>query len=223
MMNVAAMNFAYDIPVKIYSVNLVVVAGYLAAYDLRRIMNFFLLNKNAGPSHMGMPLKTKWKKIMQVSLKILFIFFALYSTLFTAIKQSAEYGDAAPKTPLYGIYKVQAFVRKGDTVPPLTTDTGRWKTLTINYPGSVRVTTMNDSIKWYLFKLDSGKHKMTFTSATDSTVGFSFNYKKDQDNMILNGRMHEDTTIILMKRFDESSFTLVKRGFHWINEYPYNR
>ena len=26
-----------------------------------------------------------------------------------------------------------------------------------------------------------------------------------------------------LKRFDENRFRLVNRGFHWVNEYPYNR
>jgi len=47
MMNVAAMNFAYDIPVKLFSLNLVLFSVYLAAFDWQRIRNVFFLNRPA--------------------------------------------------------------------------------------------------------------------------------------------------------------------------------
>ena len=32
-----------------------------------------------------------------------------------------------------------------------------------------------------------------------------------------------DTLAVHMKPFDRQQFLLVNRGFHWINEYPFNR
>jgi hypothetical protein len=223
MMNVSAMNFAYDIPVKIFSVNLVIMTAWVAWNDMGRLINFFFLNKTAQPATLAMPLQTKWKKILQRSLKILAIIFALYSTLWSSINASRKYGDNAPKPLLYGIYDVEAFVRKGDTIPPILTDTIRWKRLIADY-GYARIATMADNLKWYQLKVDTVKKTAQLISNKDSTEAYSFNYSEpDKEHLFFNGNIKSDSVIIKMKRFDINQFRLVNRGYHWINEYPYNR
>jgi len=58
---------------------------------------------------------------------------------------------------------------------------------------------------------------------TDTSNATSFTYRRDGDYLLLNGKMGNDTVFIKLKRFDEKNFRLMSRGFHWINEYPYNR
>ncbi len=224
MMNVAAMNFSYDIPVKIFSVNLVLLAVYLAAYDLKRIINVFFLNKTADPANISMPQPKRWKRILQWSLKTIAILFALYATLGAAIDAERKYGEDAPKPPLYGIYNVQQFIKGKDTLAPLTTDTARWRQMIVSYPGSVLIKNMADSINWMKLDVDTVKHALIITSPTDSTIIWNFSYSNpDKERLLLCGRINNDSTFISMKRFDEKEFNLMKRGFHWINEYPNNR
>lgn len=224
MMNVAAMNFAYDIPVKIFSLNLLLAAAYLAAYDLERIRNVFLLNRAAAPAYLPMPHPAKWKRVVQQSLKALAILFALYATLWTTWERRKEYGDLAPRPPLYGIYNIESFVKKGDTLLPLTTDTVRWKQLIINYPNSLQITTMTDSVQWMKLALDTVRQTALLTSWQDSTISYHFTYNRpDKEHLLFRGSIGGDSSIIRMKRFDETTFRLVSRGYHWINEYPYNR
>lgn len=223
MMNVAAMNFAYDIPVKIFSVNLVVIAAWLALYDFKRLRNVFFLNRPVEAAPLSMPQPKKWKRILQYSLKILAVVFALYSTLWTAIGQSRQYGDAAPRPALFGIYNVESFSSRGDTLPPLTTDTVRWKQFIINYPGYVRVTTMADSMRWMKAEIDTVKKTARFTSQQDSTLAYAFRYAPvDRDHYLFEST-DSHALAFRVKRWDETHFRLMTRGFHWINEYPYNR
>ena len=198
-------------------------AGWIAWYDIDRLVNLFFLNNTVVPSQYVMPLKTRWKKILQSSLKILAILFALYSTLWSSITAGKQYGDDAPKPPLYGIYNVEGFVKKGDTLLPLTTDTVRWKRMIINYPGNVRITTMADSSTWMRLALDTNKKTARFTSYTDSTDTFTFRYKEpDKEHLLFDGAIKNDSIRIEMKQFDINKFNLVNRSYNWINEYPYN-
>ncbi|MDQ6757139.1 MAG: hypothetical protein M3004_09400 [Bacteroidota bacterium] len=224
MMNVAAMNFAYDIPVKIFSINLVIIATWIAWYDIERLINFFILNKTTAPAKIAMPLQTKWKRILQRSLKVLAILFAIYSTLWSSIGVINKYGDSAPKPSLYGIYDIETFIKKGDTIPPLATDTVRWKRMIISYPGYIRIATMPDSIKWFKINIDTVKRTAALIYSKDSTQIYSFNYSEpDKQHLFFNGNIKGDSVIITMKRFDLNNFNLIKRGYHWISEYPYNR
>jgi uncharacterized membrane protein YphA (DoxX/SURF4 family) len=224
MANVVAMNFAYDIPVKIFSLNLLIMAAWIAWFDKDRLINFFFFNKMTAPSVIEYPYHTKWKKIVQISLKSIAILFALYSTLYSNLGTAKTYGDAAPKAPLYGIYDVKTFNLKGQLLPPLTTDSTRWKRMIIGYPGYARITKMNDSIFWVKLKVDTSLKTLNFTSNEDPEDKFTLKYfKKGKDQMTIKGLMGKDSIAIEFKQFDHTQFNLVKTGFHWINEYPNNR
>lgn len=224
MTNVVAMNFAYDIPVKIFSLNLLIMATWIAWYDKDRLINFFFLNRVAHPYVMTHNDSKKWKKTIQLSLKSIAILFALYATLFTNLKAAKEYGDAAPKAPLYGIYDVKSFKLKDQVLLPITTDSLRWKRMIIGYPGYARITKMNDSAFWIKLIVDTNERLLNFTSNEDPEDKFTLRYlKTGKDQLTIKGLMNKDSVVIEMKQFDHTQFNLVKTGFHWINEYPNNR
>jgi hypothetical protein len=133
-----------------------------------------------------------------------------------------KYGDKQPKPPLYGIYSVTTYVSGHDTLLPLTTDTSRWRYLTISFPDDATVSRMNDSTTAYSFTPDTLKKFITIYSYADTTHKYQLSYATpDSNHLVLCGLLNNDTVCISMKRMDEKKFRLVSRGFHWINEYPY--
>lgn len=223
MTNVVAMNMAYDIPVKIFSLNLVFLSAFLAGHDFKRIKNVFFLNSAAPPPYPDRRPATRRNFIIQRSLKALFILLALYFTFWSALLSSGKYGDAAPKPPLYGIYNVDSFVQKGVALPPLTTDSARWKQLIIQ-GGYGRITTMTGNATWMELKVDTIKKHIMFSSGGETADSALLQYSEpDKEHLLLSGLIYDDSVRILLKRFDLRKFTLVNRGFHWVNEYPYNR
>jgi hypothetical protein len=224
MTNVAAMNFSYDIPVKIFSVNLVVLSVYLACFDLPRLINLFLLNRPADAAQLAMPGPKKWKMYLQYGIKTLVIAYMLYGSLWNAVQTRHEYGDLAPKPPLYGIYNVADFLKNRDTILPLTTDTARWKQIIITSKNYATVKTMTDSVRRMRLGIDTVLKVATFKDFRDTTLVYSFQYQVPQTGKLMfTGKFGADSLIISTNRFDENNFRLVNRGYHWINEYPYNR
>jgi hypothetical protein len=223
MANVCAMNFAYDIPVKIFSANLLLLGCWIAWYDRERLLAVFILNHPV-PESKEVPVATSPKKKgIQLVLKSVVIIFALYSTLWTDLATAKRYGDAAPKPPLYGIYDVESFERNHQVIIPLATDSTRWKRMILNYHGVVRVNNMLDSANWMGFKLDSLKGTARFINFADSTDFYQLNYTKRGEYLEWKGVIKKDSVNIRMKRVDHTQFPLVSRGFHWINEHSYNR
>ncbi len=223
MLNVCIMNFTYDIPVKLFSAHLVLFSIYLIAHDRERLAHLFLFNRTAAPAPPELPQPVGWKRWLRIGLKVIFITYLLYASFWSSFESSKQYGDKAPKTPLYGIYNVTSFVRNGDTIPPLTTDTTRWKQLVLEWKTWVYVKTMNDSLQGMLFKLDTAQRLATFQNRDSSRV-YQLRYERtDSSNLLLYGRMGTDSLRISTVRFDEKTFLLNSRGFHWINEYPFNR
>jgi len=94
----------------------------------------------------------------------------------------------------------------------------------ISVPKYARITTMTDGKDWWRLQVDTGRRTARFTSSRDSADISSFQYNEpDKEHVQLNGIFHGDSLQITLKRIDLNSFTLMSRGFHWINEYPYNQ
>jgi len=49
MANVVVLNFAYDVPVKLFSIHLLVMATFVVAPSIKRLSDFFLFNKIVEP------------------------------------------------------------------------------------------------------------------------------------------------------------------------------
>jgi hypothetical protein len=56
LLNVAMLNLCYDVPVKLYSLNLLLLSSILILPESRRLLRFFLLNQPAPPSNLRAPL-----------------------------------------------------------------------------------------------------------------------------------------------------------------------
>jgi hypothetical protein len=55
MLNIVMLNFCYDVPVKLYSLNLLALATFLIAPEARRLSRIFLLNALVQPSDLSEP------------------------------------------------------------------------------------------------------------------------------------------------------------------------
>jgi uncharacterized membrane protein YphA (DoxX/SURF4 family) len=224
MMNVFMMNMSYDIPVKLLSFNTVLMSLFLIWKDLKRLVNVFFLNKPTEGVQLAFPHKKNWVRYSAATLKWLFIAFILITNTTDAVKGQKEYGAKAAKPPLYGIYNVQHFVRNSDTITPLQTDTTRWKQFIISREGVAFVKLMNDSLRRYAFEVDSLQKSASVYKQTDTTKKYRLECVKGRDSsLILTGSLWGDSIKVFMNRYDENKFRLVNRGFHWINEYPFNR
>jgi hypothetical protein len=224
MGNVMAVNFCYDVPVKLFSSVLELMALYLTAPYLKKLYQALIQHKPTTLNNYYQPIfSKKWFVIGIKVLKFLIIADALFYGIKGSIDQGKQYGDNAPKPPLYGIYNTELVIRNNDTIPPLTTDTSRWKQVVIQFNDYARIKLMNDTLRNYNFKVDTVLKKAIIYPNWDTLNKTNFNYIKESDYLVLSGRMKNDSLFIKLKRFDEKNFRLMSRGFHWINEYPYNR
>ena len=223
--NIMAINYFYDVPVKLLSTALVVMSFFLLAKDTHRLINFFFLNRPVSAANLAAPVfKKKWQNILTVILKYGLILYVLISNTLQSAEAVKTYGEKAPRPPLYGIHNIQAFIRNNDTIAPLATDTGRWDKLTVSYPGYSFIKFLNDSIKGFAFTPDTVAKKIEMFSYDDTTKKSNFIYSFPGNNiLLLTGKLNNDSVTIQMKKFDLNNFRLVNRGFHWVNEYPFNR
>ncbi len=223
MTQVAVMNFCYDIPVKLFSVHLVLMALVIFITD-NRFLNVFIKNKAVEKYNFYHPIKnTKyhkvifWIKTIGLIILISFISFNFYTT--------ESHRDNNRKKPLlYGIWEATHFIKNGDTIQPLITDDFRWRYLIVDLKDQATVKTMNDVKYQYKFMADSTSKKIMFHKQGLESEDYNFDYTNPNSEFLeLDGIMESDTLHIIFSRKDHEKFNLNSRGFNWINERPYNR
>lgn len=223
--NIMAINYAFDVPVKILSTVLVCMCLFLLFKDHHRLLNFFFRNREAQPSNIAsLHFKARWKNVTLTVCKYILIVYVLITIGTNIFQQNKVYGDNAIKPKFYGIYNVQYFIRGHDTLPPLITDSTRWRRLIIGAHGNAGMAMMNDSIQYFDLHADTIKRKLEFITTSDIKDTIMLNFKVlKPDTLFVSGIWLKDSIKVRLIKYDMKKFRLINRGFHWVNEYPFNR
>ena len=223
MSNVVMINFAFDVPVKLYSTHLLLMAVFLVAPDAKRLVDAFVLDRGMR----SRPLEpyrfsSRPAHIAVKTVKPMLVLLGVASPLWSSWGFSRQ---LETRPPLYGIWEVDSFVRGRDSLPALVGDSTRWRRMVVSRPGALSVRLLDDSTRGFLVRVDSTKRMLHLTSRRDSSKG-ELRYARGgslDDRLQLDGILHGDSVHVLLHRLDESRFLLVNRGYHWINEFPLNR
>jgi len=223
MTQVAVMNFCYDIPVKLFSVHLVLMALVIFITD-HRFLNVFIKNKAVEEYNYYHPVKNAkyhkvifWIKTIGLFIIVSFLSFNFYTT-------ESHRGKHRKKPLLYGIWEASSFIKNGDTLQPLITDDFRWRYLIVDLKDEAIVKTMDDKKQQYKFVTDSTTQKIMIHKKGSESENYNFNYiYPNAEYLLLDGIIESDTLDIIFSRKDHEKFNLNSRGFNWINERPYNR
>jgi hypothetical protein len=224
MMNVLMMNFAFDVPVKLYSMHYLIFAAALAAPDLRRLASLFVFNRTAPPAGLARPWALGRTARYVPVVKALVLGAILWKIPVQRTWHWAE-RPRPEKSDLYGIYEVEKFTRDGTESPPLTTDPLRWRRVGFDERGRVTVVLMNDARK--NFHLRPGPHAGQFMLEPvegNYARGEIFTYRLASANQLsLKGTLNYSVVAIELRRTNEGKLLLRERGFRWISEHAFNR
>lgn len=223
MLNVMLMNYCYDIPVKLYSTQLVLLC-LIIMYFMGHNLKLVLIKNQATASVDYKPLfNKKWLKISRLVLKSAAIFFAVILSGYQTYDMNKTYGVDAAKPPLYGLYKPTQFIKNSDTLR-VYSDSAEWKYLVIEWEGMASVRQLNDRSYRLTFNVDTIKKSIALNLQTDTVNKYHVNYKQINDSTLnLNGVFMKDTINFTFKKVNTANFRLMNRGYHWVNEYPFNR
>lgn len=228
MTNVLMLNLCYDVPVKLFSAHLLAMAVFLMLPDLRRLGDLFLFNRRV-EARVDRPLfESPCRNRMAQAAGVAFVVLVASMVLYQSWDGSRTYGDLMPKPPLHGIWAVDELASDGVVRPPLLTDGTRWRYVVFDYPESMSIRLMDASSptgqQFYSLKLDEKKGSMALTKWKDPKWKSAFSYRRPSPGVLeMEGTFDGQKIRARLRRVDDSRFPLLTRGFHWINEYPYNR
>ncbi len=220
MSHVVVLNFSYDVPVKIYSTHLLLMAVFLATPHMGRLYSFFIANESVEPAsqpdiqlNKNLVILGVMTKVVLLGLVCVFSIMMLFGAFGNNQRQYAE-----EDVPLYGTYQVEDF--QSDAFDALD----RWKKLDVTVPGRARVSMFDGSTDNISFNTDSSRGLITVYAYRDSLVSGELTYVQPADSLLeLKGMFQGDSISVSLRKVEKEDFLLNSRGFRWINEVPFNR
>ena len=221
MVNVFMLNMSYDVPVKLYSFNLLLLAIFLLLPDLKRLVSFFILNRSTEPLTTELLFRRKWAALTLITVQIAQGVWFTGASLYQSRKYLKMYTiDYRLEAPLYGTWAVDEFTLDGQTHPPLLTDEKRWQKVVFEANYYLAAQSMDGKLLLLSTKIDTSKKTVALTDPEWKT-SLSYDFPA-RDSMLMDGDLAGKKLHLKLRRIDPQ-YLLKTRGFHWINEHPYNR
>ena len=187
--------------------------------DALRLANFFILNRpTEAVSVRPLFRRTVWHRGALV-VASLFLIAVVGTSLYQSYDQRRRF--MVQRSPLHGIWEVEEF-SLGQSTP--TTSAQRWRRIIFDAPYRIMVQTASDINERLGLQLDQEKRTLTLRKRDDPTWNTVLTYEQVSPEVItLAGTLNGSEMTARLRRTEERKFLLTDRGFHWINEVPFNR
>jgi hypothetical protein len=211
MTNVVMLDLSYDVPVKLYSSHILVMALFLASTDARRLANVLVLRRKTDPAplhpHFAQP---RWERVRRV-VKAVFVVYLVTANLHRLAVVAWAPADLAPRPALYGIWEVSSSAR--DTT---------WRRLVIDRePGdplhvAVTIWHLDGAREPLRGTEDDARRTLVLEAWKDDAPKVQLSYERvDEHHLVLTPEGERAAAPIELLRRDEGSFRLTQRHFRW--------
>ena len=223
--NVMAFNYFFDVPVKLFSTHLFLVALFIMARDLPQL---------AGVLGFGSPVSLHkerpfwWRPgrraVLVPVVHLLFVgalTAANVSNNLTLVRATGVFDDPSP---LSGIYRVTSFVRDG-VANRGNEDSVRWVRVGLNPPFYAAVLRATGDVARMRIAINEEDGTLSFFAheqRAPETPMFTLT-KLDPDVLRLEGKFFDGAPMVVVMRKEPTDSPLTSRGFRWINEVPFSR
>jgi hypothetical protein len=216
--NIVLMNFSYDVPVKLYSSNLLLMAAFLLIPEMRRLSNVLIFNRATEKVNVSWAPAPRWVQVARTIAKVGFIGIAFFHYTQRSMKVLKQRADLI-KSTLFSVYEVEEFDKRGEATAS-NNALKRWRTVGIGPNGMVS-RSFDESEERFGLKHDATPKTLS-SSGADKRSLLTYT-QPDDSHLILEGTLRDEPIKVKLRKLDPSKFLLVNRGFHWINEVPFNK
>jgi len=224
MTQVFVLNMTYDVPVKLFSFQLILMSLFLLAPAASRLVDLFLLNRPVAPLNQYPLFQTRRANRIALFAQLAVLGYQIVLSIYQDGQSWKEYGGGAPKSALYGIWDVKELTVDGQPHPLLATDTSQWRRLVFQFPQAATAQTMDDNFLRYAASIDQDHRALTLSEANTKDLTAELNFQRPAPNqLVLDGTLAGHTVHMCLQLMDDKKFLLLNRGFHWVQEYPFNR
>ena len=205
MTNIVVLNFCYDVPVKIFSTNLALISLFIIHNNWSSIL-MFLIGKPSKINFVGFRFNKKW---LQITSKILIVLYILVITVGMSMSRIIN-TEENTNEKFFAVYKNENQSTDSLTLTKMIID-----------DGYAQIFYKNDTVVSWDFKFDEKENTIFFKAADSTKTDIKLHFKPIENNKI--EFLDSGKSLGKFSITKKEDFELLKRGFNWTNEYPYNR
>lgn len=234
MTNVMMLNYCYDVPVKLFSTHLVLMAVFLLLPDLGRLMALLVCNRPVAAANLRPPYanRTTIWAVRFVKLVVIVVGFAIPLGSHT-VRQVQYFVNQSKLPPWLGTYEIEEFelMSTGGGVA----ETSSWRTIAFEHRGRDATGAANPTY-WLTITLASGQTAIPFvihdlnnqlefgdSRSAVAPTGIATLTQVGSGKLEFVGRNENGPFQATLVRSNANKHRLTNRGYRWINEVPYNR
>lgn len=223
MIQVFTLNMTYDVCVKLLSFHLILISLLVLGPDLPQLFSFLVRNQPAKLNPFEPLFRApRANRIASFVLATLWCWM-IAANLVDVWDGWRAVGSARPKSALYGIWTVDQLAVDGQPQSLAATNTGQWRRISFDLPNWVHIQQMDDTLTGYAATLDAQKKTLSLTNANDRSWHANFTYARPAtEELMLDGTVNGHKQHIELRLMDYTKFPVTSRGFHWIQDYPFN-
>jgi len=223
LVNIVMLNFAYDVPVKIYSSQLLAMAIVIALPDIPRLFDFFVRHRPVTPAPLPRLTRSRAAEVAGIVVRTLVVAAYVVFSIREVRENMRIFSGPASRSPLYGIWRVDDFQVDGREIPA-GADLTRWRRLIFDIRTTATVQTMDDASRRLRAQFDEKKRTLTLSRRNEPAWDGVLTYTRpDPNTLTMDGTLGGHQVHALCHSEPIPKFLLTNRGFHWVNEYPFNR
>ena len=216
--NVVCFNVFYNIGVKLLCMQLLLANLFLLVPYIPKLFRFFYYLQPVSLTEKKYTFSTLWKKYAVMALLLIPAWMG-----FITIKKAVDMNQKnIANRKQQRLYDVNIFIKGKDTLPPLLTDTLRWRRFIISdYQGKrfAIICNMQDERDYYTYQADSTKKIITLTDNPDTTRKFYFSYSEPSENkLLLQGKWKGQDVAMLLDNVDIDNIPIVKEKITWVRK-----
>jgi hypothetical protein len=238
MTNVALYNFFFDVPVKLFAMNLLLASLFVVLPDMRALFSFFWLHKPAAPAGVWIPpVSRKWSRIAMRTVEWAFsLAFVIGMPYYDGMAWYHATQAARVQTPLLGAWRLDgAHPASGSFI------TGEGLPATDLYIDTAAraFTRASDGALWRTYlDLDTKAHTVEINCFPTPGVRYAWQMA-DANHLTLTSmpptadpkakadgkvaKAFTPTVVTLTRTPIPSHYPLLDRGFHFVNQWGLER
>lgn len=228
--NIVLLNYAYDIVVKLYSANLLLMAFFLLAHHYHTLIDFFFHQQKGAFVTLPPSLRKRGYYMAAVAIKVLVIVVFLLVPLVNNYQRyhdgQYKYSISNDRGILTGIFDVEQFVLNGDTIPIAPSDSIRWHNLvfeewaggSIGY-GLKDLPKLRYGRDYFDYLPDTLARRIQVKYKKDTIRNSAFEYTLLDDGRVRLREVDNDSTSILLRRNPNQPYIISDKRFNWISNF----
>jgi len=216
-------NMCYDVPVKILSLHLLILSCVIVSPEISQLLRIFILRTPGKQKLFAVPTIFKRGKLNITLWLIIWIFLAVHF-VFSLMRSEHSY-----RTYTKGSTESGSLVGTW-TVKSVQSDNGdqqkyfdKWQTLSISGQKYASVSFSNGEKVWLTSKISDDQKEVDLSGKQSGWSMHCEVERPDPEHIVLSSSSNGGKTTIHCERWQPADFLLLNRGFHWVNETPFNR